>query len=499
MSIDIPSGRQVSAILPPGPRSRFYRQLWFWVLTALISGAVVGLVIPDVGENLRFLADWFIQLIKLIAPPIVFCTIVAGIASIDNLMKAGKLAMAAFGYFISMTVVALTLGLLMVNLIRPGANFPAQNVDPQSLQEANIDVAKATQDTGIQSFVKNDLLPNSLLGPFVENEILRVIVLAILFALAASMLSTPLRLRVVSGIELLTQLVFGVIRILMLLAPIAAFGGMAYTVAQFGGRTLANLGMLMASFWATCVIFVFMVLGMVAAISRFNIFKFLRMIKDEILIIVGTSTSETVLPRLLVKLEAAGAERSVVSMVLPTGYAFNLDGTCIYLTMGALFIAQAGGVDLSIGAQLALVALMLLTSKGAAGVTGAGLVTLAASLQAFGPEFFPPEVLTIGLALLVGIDRIMSEGRSITNAIGNAVAVMVIARWQGQRDEEQFQAALNNPDTVRDQVELMDRPDERGSEEPTEEVDGDSTYVQASDGVSELEVRVHRIDVQSAR
>jgi aerobic C4-dicarboxylate transport protein len=233
---------------------------------------------------------------------------------------------------------------------------------------------------------------------------------------------------------------------------------MAYTVSQFGGKTLANLGLLMAAFWLTCLFFVVIVLGVVCLWNGFNIFKFLRMIKDELLIIVGTSTSETVLPRLLGKLEAAGASRSVVSMVLPTGYAFNLDGSCIYLTMGALFVAQAGGVDLPIGAQLGLVLLMMLTSKGAAGVTGAGLVTLAASLQAFGPEFFPPSVLTIGLALLVGIDRIMSEGRSLTNAIGNAVAVMVIARWMGERDETRFRAVLDDPTLVRDRIEQDPEP-----------------------------------------
>ncbi|MFC9764414.1 cation:dicarboxylate symporter family transporter [Rhodococcus jostii] len=452
MSTSTPSP---AALSPPTTvrRRRYYAQLWFWVLVALVAGIIVGLVAPGFGENLRFLADSFIQLIKVVAPPIVFCTIVIGVASIGNMLKAGRLAATALGYFLAMTIVALSLGLVVVNVIRPGADFPTQVADPSTLQTAQADVTEATGKTGMLGFIQDELLPKSLFGPFVENDMLRVIVLAILFAVAASMLATPLRMRVVAAVELMSKVVFGVIRILMLLAPIAAFGGMAYTVSQFGGKTLANLGLLMVAFWLTCFFFVFVVLGAVCAWSGFSIFKFLRMIKDELLIIVGTSTSETVLPRLLGKLQAAGASRSVVSMVLPTGYAFNLDGSCIYLTMGALFIAQAGGVDLPIGAQLALVALMILTSKGAAGVTGAGLVTLAASLQAFGPDFFPPSVLTIGLALLVGIDRIMSEGRSLTNAIGNAVAVMVIARWLGERDETRFRAALKDPELVRDQIE----------------------------------------------
>jgi aerobic C4-dicarboxylate transport protein len=453
-------------------RGRFFHQLWFWVLTALLAGIVVGLVWPSFGTGLRFLADSFIQLIKVVAPPIVFCTIVVGIASIGNLLAAGRLAVTALGYFLLMTLAALVLGLLVVNIVRPGAGFPSASPDPSALQTAQQDVAKAGESSGVLDFIRGDVLPNSLFGPFVDNEILRVIVLAILFAVAASMLAPDLRRRVVSGMELLSKLVFGVIRILMLVAPVAAFGGMAYTVSKFGGGTLANLGLLMVAFWATCIFFVVVVLGTVCAFSGFNIVKFLRMIKDELLIVLGTSTSETVLPRLLAKLEAAGASRSVVSMVLPTGYAFNLDGSCIYLTMGALFIAQAGGVDLPIGAQIALVALMMLTSKGAAGVTGAGLVALAASLQAFGPEFFPAPVLAVGLSLLVGIDRIMSEGRSLTNAVGNAVAVMVIARWRGERDEARFRAALDDPSLVREQVELPSTAHEAAEPGPRSAADG---------------------------
>ena len=277
--------------------------------------------------------------------------------------------------------------------------------------------------------------------------------LGIITASAISFLADRERERVVAVFEVIGRIVFGVIRIVMWAAPLGAFGGMAYTVAVFGSASLANLGLLMVTFWATCAFFVFVILGLVARLSGFSIVRFIRMIRDELLIIVGTSSSETVLPRLLAKLEAAGASRQTVGMVIPTGYSFNLDGTCIYLTMGALFIVQATGQDMAIGEQLALAALMILTSKGAAGITGAGLVTLVASLQAFGGTFFTAESIAVGIALVVGIDRIMSEGRALTNCIGNGVATMVIAGWQGERDDERFQAALRDPEIVEEATE----------------------------------------------
>jgi aerobic C4-dicarboxylate transport protein len=272
-----------------------------------------------------------------------------------------------------------------------------------------------------------------------------VLVLAILTAIAVSGLPERERERVVGVFEVLSRIIFGVIRLIMWAAPIGAFGGMAYTVAKFGGGALQNLGLLAVTFWATCAIFVFLVLGSVARVAGFSILKLIRLIRDELLIIVGTSSSETVLPRLLAKLETAGASKETVGVVIPTGYSFNLDGTCIYLTLGALFITQAAGQDLAIGEQLALAALMILTSKGAAGITGAGLVTLTASLQAFGGTFFSPESIAVGIALVVGIDRIMSEGRALTNCIGNGVATMVIAKWQGELDETRFHAVLDDP------------------------------------------------------
>jgi aerobic C4-dicarboxylate transport protein len=342
-------------------------------------------------------------------------------------------------------VVALGLGLLAGNLIRPGDGFDS-GPTASSAEAAEEKIAEAGDASqGVVGFITEDLLPTSFVQPFVENKVLQVLVLAILVAAAISALAPALRARVVSGFEVASQIVFGVIRLIMWTAPLGAFGGMAFTVAEFGGGALQQLALLMGTFWATAAVFVFAVLGLVARLSGFSIIKFIRLIKDELLIILGTSSSETVLPRLLVKLERAGASRQSVGVVLPTGYSFNLDGTCIYLTLGALFIVQASGQDMALGEQLALAALMVLTSKGAAGITGAGLVTLTASLQAFGGTFFSAESIAIGIALVVGIDRIMSEGRALTNCIGNGVATMVIAGWQGERDDARFHAALEDP------------------------------------------------------
>jgi aerobic C4-dicarboxylate transport protein len=290
--------------------------------------------------------------------------------------------------------------------------------------------------------------------------------LAILVAAAISGLAPALRERVVEGFETAAKIIFRVIRMIMWVAPLGAFGGMAFTVAEFGGGALEQLGKLLLTFWATAAIFVFLVLGLVARLNGFSIFKFIRLIKDELLIILGTSSSETVLPRLLVKLERAGASRQSVGVVLPTGYSFNLDGTCIYLTLGALFIVQASGQDMAIGEQLALAGLMVLTSKGAAGITGAGLVTLTASLQAFGGTFFSAESIAVGIALVVGIDRMMSEGRALTNCVGNGVATMVIARWQGELDDERFQQVLDNPSLADPDREPQEEPAGSAGSEP---------------------------------
>ncbi|HYF27547.1 MAG TPA: cation:dicarboxylase symporter family transporter [Baekduia sp.] len=421
------------------------RQLWFWVLVAIAAGATFGLVAPDTAKEAKWLADAFLQLVKTITAPVIFLTVVIGIASLGNMARAGGLAVRALGYFFGATVVALGLGLLAANVVRPGDGFSGGPTG-SATEAAQEKIAEAGEaGHGLIAFITDDLIPTSLVGPFVENEVLKVLVLAILTAAAISALAAPVRERVVGGFEVASQIVFGVIRMIMWTAPLGAFGGMAFTVAQFGGGALQNLAMLMLTFWGTAAVFVFVVLGTVARISGFSILRFIRLLKDELLIILGTSSSETVLPRMLVKLEKAGASRQSVGVVLPTGYSFNLDGTCIYLTLGALFIVQATGQDMAVGEQVALAALMVLTSKGAAGITGAGLVTLTASLQAFGGTFFTAESIAVGIALVVGIDRVMSEGRALTNCIGNGVATMVIAKWHGELDEERFQAVLADP------------------------------------------------------
>jgi len=436
---------------------KLYKQLWFWVIVAIGLGIAFGLVFPGAAKESKWLAEAFIQLIKTVTGPVIFLTVVIGIASLGSLARAGGLAARALGYFFGMTIVALTLGLLAANLFTPGAGFDGQPSEAaRATAQKSIDEAGAT-DTGLIHFITNDLLPTSFVGPFVENKILNILVLAILVAAAISMLADKQRKQIVNVFEVTSKVVFGVIRLIMWVAPLGAFGGMAYTVSEFGAESLTNLGMLMVVFWGTCAVFVFGVLGLVARFAGFSIFRMVRLIRDELLIIVGTSSSETVLPRLLAKLTAAGASRQVSGMVLPTGYSFNLDGTCIYLTLGALFIVQATGQDMAIGEQIALAGLMILTSKGAAGITGAGLVTLTASLTAFGGTFFSAEAIAVGIALVVGIDRIMSEGRALTNAIGNSVAVMVIAKWQGELDEEHFQKVLRDPELVDREVEAAMR------------------------------------------
>jgi aerobic C4-dicarboxylate transport protein len=427
------------------PRRGVLTQLWFWVLVAIGAGTAFGLAAPDQAKEAKWLADAFLQLVKTITAPVIFLTVVVGIGSLGSMARAGGLAARALGYFFGATVVALGLGLLAGNLLHPGSGFAGRpSADAAAAAKEKIADAGAAGH-GVVGFITNDLLPTSFVQPFVDNEVLKVLVLAILVAASLSALAPPMRARVLGTFEVASKLVFGVIRLIMWMAPVGAFGGMAFTVAQFGGGALQNLAMLLLTFWATAAVFVFVVLGIVARVNGFSILKFIRLLKDELLIILGTSSSETVLPRMLVKLQRAGASRQSVGVVLPTGYSFNLDGTCIYLTLGALFIVQAAGQDIGLGQQLALAALMVLTSKGAAGITGAGLVTLTASLQAFGGTFFAPESIAVGIALVVGIDRMMSEGRALTNCIGNGVATMVVARWQGELDEERFHAVLDRP------------------------------------------------------
>ncbi|GIJ43728.1 C4-dicarboxylate transport protein [Virgisporangium aliadipatigenens] len=428
-SIDVPQSP---------PRRRIYRHLYFWVLVSIALGIAYGLAFPAQAAEMKWLADLFVNLVKMIIAPTIFCTVVVGIAGLGSLSKAGTLALRTIAYFTGLTVIALALGLVAINLIRPGAGLDIA-VDPAAAKSTLDSAAKA--DSGITGFILG-LVPSSIVGAFTGGQLIQVLVVAILVAVSLTFLGDRAA-AVIRGIDTVGKIMFGVIKVIMYAAPVGAFGGMAFTVGKYGDKVLGSLAALMGTFYLTCVVFVVAILGPVALAARFNIFKFVRLIKDELLIVLGTSSSETVLPRMLTKLEAAGAQRSVVGLTIPTGYSFNLDGTCIYLTMGAIFIAQATGADVSIGTQIALLLFMLISSKGAAGVTGAGLVTLAASLSAFGDT-----IPAVGIALLVGIDRFMSEARALTNLIGNGVATMVLARWQGALDSERFQQVLDNPKLI---------------------------------------------------
>ncbi len=430
-------------------RKPIYRHLYFWVLVSIVLGVIVGYAFPAQAAGMKWLADFFVALVKVVIAPTIFCTVVVGIAGLGNLAKAGGLALRTILYFTAMTTAALAIGLIVVNIVQPGHHGPPIPINDDAASKTLADAK--TAETGVTGFVLS-LVPKSFVGAFTDGQLIQVLVVAILVAVAVAGMGARGE-KVVAALDTVAKVMFGVIRIVMYAAPIGAFGGIAYTIGKFGGTILGKLAWLMGSFYATCLLFVLLVLGGVALYSGFSILKFLRYIKDELLIVLGTSSSESVLPRMLVKLEAAGADKSVVGLTIPTGYSFNLDGTCIYLTMGAIFIAQATGHDVGLGTQIGLLLFMLLASKGAAGVTGAGLVTLAASLTAFEANSAIPAV---GIALIVGIDRFMSEARAITNVIGNGVGTLVVARWQGQLDRARLKEVLDDPSRV-DVDHLMDR------------------------------------------
>ncbi len=434
---------------PTRERKPIYKHLYFWVLVSIVLGVIVGYAFPAQASGMKWLADFFIALVKVVIAPTIFCTIVVGIAGLGNLAKAGGLALRTILYFTAMTTAALAIGLIVVNLVAPGHHGASVPLNDAAAEKTLADAA--TAETGVTGFILS-LVPKSFIGAFTDGQLIQVLVVAVLVAVAVAGMGKRGE-KVVAALDTVAKVMFGVIKIVMYAAPIGAFGGIAYTIGKFGGSILGKLAWLMGSFYATCLLFILVVLGGVSLYAGFSIFKFLRYIKDELLIVLGTSSSETVLPRMLVKLEAAGADKSVVGLTIPTGYSFNLDGTCIYLTMGAIFIAQATGTEVGLGTQIGLLLFMLLASKGAAGVTGAGLVTLAASLSAFEANSAIPAV---GIALIVGIDRFMSEARAITNVIGNGVGTLVVARWQGQLDRDRLREVMDNPSQV-DVDALMER------------------------------------------
>jgi aerobic C4-dicarboxylate transport protein len=403
-------------------------------LTAIVIGVVLGHLYPETGAAMKPLGDGFIKLIKMIIAPVIFCTVVIGIAGMEDMKKVGKTGGLALLYFEIMSTVALILGLVVVNIWHPGTGM---HVDLSALDTKSIAAYTGPGKMESTSDFLFHIIPSSFVDAFAKNEILQVLLIAILFGFALHKFGGRGTL-VFDFVEKFSHVLFGMVGLIMKVAPIGAFGAMAFTIGKYGVGSLLSLGQLMGAFYLTCLLFIFGVLGVVAKVHGFSVWKFVKYIKEELLIVLGTSSSESVLPRLMGKMENLGAKKSVVGLVIPTGYSFNLDGTSIYLTMAAVFIAQATDTPMSLFQQLTLLAVLLLTSKGAAGVTGSGFIVLAATLSAVG------HVPVAGLALILGIDRFMSEARALTNTIGNGVATIIVAKWTGELDEQRLHSQLDN-------------------------------------------------------
>ena len=415
------------------PRGGILSHLYVQVLIAIVLGALLGHFFPALGEALKPLGDAFIKLVKMIIAPVIFLTVVTGIAGMTEMKAVGRVAAKAFAYFLTFSTLALLVGLAVANVVRPGAGL---HIAPRTLDTSGIaDYAAKAHETSVTGFLLG-IIPDTLVGSFTEGNILQVLFVAILFGIALALVGERGK-PVLDLLERTGTIIFRLTAILMRAAPIGAFGAIAFTVGKYGAGSLVNLGGLVATFYLTSLLFVFVVLGLVARACGFSILALIRYLKAELLLVLGTSSSEAALPSLIEKMEAAGCEKSVVGLVVPTGYSFNLDGTNIYMTLASLFIAQACDVHLSLGQQLTLLAVAMLSSKGAAGVTGAGFITLAATLS------IVPSVPLAGMTLILGVDRFMSECRSLTNFIGNAVATIVVARWEGALDRERLAAALS--------------------------------------------------------
>ncbi len=410
-----------------------YKSLYVQVLFAVVLGVLLGNFYPSVGTDMKPLGDAFIKLIKMMIAPIIFCTVVVGIAGMEDMKKVGKTGGLALLYFEVVSTLALIVGLVIVNFVQPGGGM---HVDAASLDTKSIAAytGPGKMETALDFFMH--IIPNTVVDAFAKGEILQVLLFAVLFGFALHKFGGRGTL-VFDFIEKISHVLFDIVGIIMRVAPVGAFGAMAFTIGKYGIDSLFSLGKLMGTFYVTCLIFVFVVLGIIGKLHGFSVWKFVKYIKEELLIVLGTSSSESVLPRMMEKMEKAGARKSVVGLVIPTGYSFNLDGTSIYLTMAAVFIAQATDTPMDLTQQLTLLAVLLLTSKGAAGVTGSGFIVLAATLSAVG------HVPVAGLALILGIDRFMSEARALTNLVGNGVATLVVAKWTGDLDMQQLDAALN--------------------------------------------------------
>jgi aerobic C4-dicarboxylate transport protein len=430
-----------------------YKSLYVQVLIAIALGVLLGYFAPAAGEAVKPLGDAFIKLIKMMIAPIIFCTVVIGIAGMEDMKKVGKTGGLALLYFEIMSTVALIVGLVIVNLLRPG--------DGMHVNAAALDTKSIAAYTGpgkMQTTVGflMDIIPNTIVDAFAKGDILEVLFFSVLFGFALHRFGGRGTL-VFDWIEKLSHVLFAIVGIVMRVAPLGAFGAMAFTIGKYGIGSLLSLGKLMGAFYATCLVFIFVVLGIVARLHGFSIWRFVNYIKEELLIVLGTSSSESVLPRMMAKMENLGARKTVVGLVIPAGYSFNLDGTSIYLTMAAVFIAQATDTPLTLTHQITLLAVLLLTSKGAAGVTGSGFIVLAATLSAVS------NVPVAGLTLILGIDRFMSEARALTNLVGNGVATIVVARWTGDLDRErlQQQLAAETPVDADEPEQVLDRHEDR--------------------------------------
>jgi len=414
------------------PRRRLYKSLYFQVVVAVALGVLVGWLWPSLGASLKPLGDGFIKLVKMIITPVIFLTVVTGIAGMRDLGAFGRIAAKALGYFIVVSTLALAVGLIVANVVQPGAGL---NIDPASLDTSKVaSYVSQARETTVTGFLLN-IIPDTMFSAFTSGEILQVLLVSILFGIALAMLGDRGD-RLLNVLRTVTALVFRVVRILMYAAPIGAFGAMAFTIGQYGIGSLANLAELIVTFYATALLFVLVVLGLIARAAGFSIFSLIRYIKDELLLVLGTSSSESAMPLLMEKLEAAGVPKPIVGLVVPAGYSFNLDGTNIYMSLAALFIAQATNTHLTLGQELLLMAVAILSSKGAAGVTGSGFIVLAATLSVV------PTIPVAGMALILGVDRFMSECRSLTNFVGNAVATIIVARWEGAVDMSRLRQVL---------------------------------------------------------
>ena len=416
------------------PKPPLYRSLYFQVICAVAAGVLLGHFYPALGSEMKPLGDGFIKLIKMMIAPIIFCTVVIGIAGMEDMKKVGKTGGLALLYFEVVSTFALIIGLVLVNLMQPGAGM---NIDASTLDTKAVAAFTGPgKMVGTTDFILN-IIPSTLVDAFAKGEILQVLLVAVLFGFALHRFGGRGTM-VFDFIEKTSHVLFTIVGFIMKLAPIGAFGAMAFTIGKYGVSSLFSLGKLMGAFYLTCLIFIFVVLGLIARFHGFSIWKFIKYIKEELLIVLGTSSSESVLPRMMEKMENLGAKKTTVGLVIPTGYSFNLDGTSIYLTMAAVFIAQATNTPMTLTQELTLLAVLLLTSKGAAGITGSGFIVLAATLSAVGT------VPVAGLALILGIDRFMSEARALTNLIGNGVATIVVAKWTNELDVKRLHAGLNN-------------------------------------------------------